>query len=191
MESIQDMSGCGANQKGLSTLSGHFRNGSLRKNTKKRGNGRELSRDGNAKDDNKRSRTGRAFATVTNPVRKEYMGTAPKAGPKMVTPLNARNPTTARGACFECGGRGNNGNQERKGAFMMGSKEPKHYDGNGLVISTQGRNCLPREGVVKSTQRTPRQGIHSTKFIAMASVRIKSLLNAVSIIVDLIDVNVA
>ncbi|GKF74082.1 hypothetical protein Tco_0220414, partial [Tanacetum coccineum] len=51
------------------------RNGSLRKNTKKKGNGRELSRDGNAKDDNKRSRTGRAFATVTNPVRKEYTGT--------------------------------------------------------------------------------------------------------------------
>ncbi|GJU69949.1 putative reverse transcriptase domain-containing protein [Tanacetum coccineum] len=27
-----------------------------------------------------------------------------RAGPRMVTPLNARNPTTARGACYECGG---------------------------------------------------------------------------------------
>nr|GEW83469.1 hypothetical protein [Tanacetum cinerariifolium] len=54
------------------------RNGSLKKNTKKRGNGGELSRKENIKDDNKRTRTGRAFATITNPVRKEYMGTTPK-----------------------------------------------------------------------------------------------------------------
>ncbi|GKB56942.1 reverse transcriptase domain-containing protein [Tanacetum coccineum] len=81
-----------------------IRNGSLKKNTKKRGNGGELSMDGNVKDDKKRYRIGRAFATVTNPVRKEYTGTAPKAGPRMVTSLNARNLTTVRGACFECGG---------------------------------------------------------------------------------------
>ncbi|GJX51393.1 putative reverse transcriptase domain-containing protein [Tanacetum coccineum] len=80
------------------------RNGSLKKNTEKRGNGRELSRNENDRDYNKRSRTSRAFATVINRVRKEYMGTTPKAGPRMVTPLNARNLTTARGACFECGG---------------------------------------------------------------------------------------
>ncbi|GJZ45353.1 reverse transcriptase domain-containing protein [Tanacetum coccineum] len=80
------------------------RNGSLRKFTKKRGNGRELSRDRNVRDDNKRSRTGRAFSTVTNPIRKEYTGTAPKVGPRMVTPVNARNPTTTRWACFKCGG---------------------------------------------------------------------------------------
>ncbi|GJY73940.1 hypothetical protein Tco_0478371, partial [Tanacetum coccineum] len=54
-----------------------IRNGSLRKNTEKRGNGRELSRDGNVRDDNQRSRTGRVFATVTKPVRKEYTGTTP------------------------------------------------------------------------------------------------------------------
>ncbi|GKA55751.1 putative reverse transcriptase domain-containing protein, partial [Tanacetum coccineum] len=100
-----------------------IRNGSLKKNTKKRGNGRELSRNENVRDDNKRSRTGRAFATITNPIRKEYMGTAPKVGPRMVTLVNARNLTTVRGACFECGGRGNNGNQARGGAFMMGAEE--------------------------------------------------------------------
>ncbi|GJS78839.1 reverse transcriptase domain-containing protein [Tanacetum coccineum] len=83
-----------------------IRNGSLRKNTEKRGNGRELSRDGNVRDDNKRSRTSRAFSIVTNPVRKEYTGTAPKVGPWMVTLLNARHPTTAQGACFKCGGTG-------------------------------------------------------------------------------------
>ncbi|GJT63775.1 putative reverse transcriptase domain-containing protein [Tanacetum coccineum] len=81
-----------------------IRNGSLRKNTKKKGNGEELSRNENVRDDNKISRTGRAFSKITNPVRKEYTDTAPKVGPRMVTPLNARNPTTARGACFECGG---------------------------------------------------------------------------------------
>ncbi|GJX85319.1 putative reverse transcriptase domain-containing protein [Tanacetum coccineum] len=134
------------------------RNGSLRKNTKKRGNGGELSRDGNVTDDNKRSRTSGAFAIVTNPVKKEYMGTTPKVGPMMVTPLNVRNPKTARGACFESSGtdhykatcprlnraprqggnrqnqtmaieggqgRGNNGNQARRGAFMMGAKEAR------------------------------------------------------------------
>ncbi|GJT45255.1 putative reverse transcriptase domain-containing protein [Tanacetum coccineum] len=164
-----------------------IRNGSLKKNTKKRGNGKELSRKENVRDGNKRSRTGRVFAIITNPVRKEYTGMAPKctnckfhhnpkmhchkcmncncighfardcrAGPRMVTPVCARNSTTARGACFECGstdhyktacpklnraprpggnrqdqpmaiergqGHGNNGNQARGGAFLMGAEE--------------------------------------------------------------------
>ncbi|GJR03978.1 putative reverse transcriptase domain-containing protein [Tanacetum coccineum] len=68
-----------------------MRNGSLKKNTKKGGNSGELSRNENVRDDKKRSRTGRAFAIVTNPVRKEYTGTTPKAGPRMVTLVNARN----------------------------------------------------------------------------------------------------
>ncbi|GKC66124.1 reverse transcriptase domain-containing protein [Tanacetum coccineum] len=53
-----------------------IRNGALKKNTEKRGNSREPSRDGNVRTDNKRSRTGREFSTTTNPVRKN------------VTPLN-------------------------------------------------------------------------------------------------------
>ncbi|GJZ29742.1 putative reverse transcriptase domain-containing protein [Tanacetum coccineum] len=55
-----------------------IRNGSLKKNSEKRGNGREPSKDGNVKGDNKRSRTKRAFPTTTNPDRKEYTGSAPK-----------------------------------------------------------------------------------------------------------------
>nr|GEU65153.1 hypothetical protein [Tanacetum cinerariifolium] len=55
-----------------------IRNGALKKVTKKKGNSGEPSTDGNVKDDNKRSRTRRAFATITNPVRKEYTGAAPK-----------------------------------------------------------------------------------------------------------------
>ncbi|GKA07947.1 putative reverse transcriptase domain-containing protein [Tanacetum coccineum] len=66
----------------------------------KRGNGGEPSRDRNVKDDNKRIRTGNDFATIANPMRREYTGTTPK----MVNPVNARSPTAARGACFECGG---------------------------------------------------------------------------------------
>nr|GEU63545.1 hypothetical protein [Tanacetum cinerariifolium] len=79
-----------------------IRNGSLKKNTKKRGNVEELSRDGNVREDNKRSRTRIAFATTTNPV--SNFAKDCKVGSRMVNPLNARNPIAARRACFECGG---------------------------------------------------------------------------------------
>ncbi|GKD53714.1 reverse transcriptase domain-containing protein [Tanacetum coccineum] len=112
-----------------------IRNGSLKKNPKKRGNGGEPNRDRNARDENKRTRTGNAFATTANLVRREYNGTIPKCvscnlhhppempyrgcfncgrpghmekncrvAPRMVNQVNARNPTAALGACFECGG---------------------------------------------------------------------------------------
>ncbi|GKA20615.1 reverse transcriptase domain-containing protein [Tanacetum coccineum] len=45
------------------------------------------------------------------------------AGPRMVNLLNAKNPTAARG--FECGGHGNNGNQARGRAFVMGAEEAR------------------------------------------------------------------
>ncbi|GKE44041.1 putative reverse transcriptase domain-containing protein, partial [Tanacetum coccineum] len=133
-----------------------IRNGSLRKNTEKRGNDRELSRDGDVRDDHKRSRTGRAFALTTNPIRREYTGVARKctdcrfhhhpempyhtctncnylghfakdyrAGPRMVTPVNARHLTTARGACFEC-----SGTDHYKAAYLRLNRAPR-----------QGRNC--------------------------------------------------
>ncbi|GJW42977.1 hypothetical protein Tco_0071776 [Tanacetum coccineum] len=51
----------------------------LKKNTEKRGNDGELTRTVNVKDDNKRSRNGRAFTATNNPVKKEYTGSAPKA----------------------------------------------------------------------------------------------------------------
>ncbi|GKE29814.1 hypothetical protein Tco_1445198 [Tanacetum coccineum] len=67
-----------------------IRNGALKKTTKKRENSRKPSRDGNARDENKRSRISRAL---------DY-----RMRPRIVNPLNARKPTAARGACFECDG---------------------------------------------------------------------------------------
>ncbi|GKA95688.1 putative reverse transcriptase domain-containing protein [Tanacetum coccineum] len=111
------------------------RNGSLKKNPKKRGNSGEPSKDMNARDENKRTRTGNDFAITVNPMRREYNGPIPKCiscnlhhppeipwracfncgrlrhmekdckvAPRMVNLVNARNPTTAPKACYECRG---------------------------------------------------------------------------------------
>ncbi|GKA21324.1 hypothetical protein Tco_0701313, partial [Tanacetum coccineum] len=53
------------------------RNGSIKK-VKKRGNVGEPSKDKNGRDDNKRTRTGNAFATTVNPIGRENTGTWPK-----------------------------------------------------------------------------------------------------------------
>ncbi|GJV56136.1 hypothetical protein Tco_1457141 [Tanacetum coccineum] len=55
-----------------------FKNGSLKKSGEKKGDGRVPSKEGKFKGDNKRTRTGKVFATITNPVKKEYTGSAPK-----------------------------------------------------------------------------------------------------------------
>ncbi|GJR66588.1 putative reverse transcriptase domain-containing protein [Tanacetum coccineum] len=82
----------------MSWLDEAIRNGSLKKNTEKRGNGGEPSRDRNVKDDNKMTRTGNAFATTANPVRREYTETAPKC-----TNYNLHHtPKSPRQACFNC-----------------------------------------------------------------------------------------
>ncbi|GKF38904.1 reverse transcriptase domain-containing protein, partial [Tanacetum coccineum] len=51
-----------------------LRNGTIKKNQEKRGNRGEPSKDRNGKDDNKRTRTGNAFATTANSVRGGYKG---------------------------------------------------------------------------------------------------------------------
>ncbi|GKD98701.1 hypothetical protein Tco_1382598 [Tanacetum coccineum] len=79
-----------------------IRNGALKKVTEKRGNSKVPSKDGKSRDDNKRPKTGRAFATVTNSVRKEYTGL--QVGPRLVTPVNAKNLTATFGVCFKCAG---------------------------------------------------------------------------------------
>nr|GEX33725.1 reverse transcriptase domain-containing protein [Tanacetum cinerariifolium] len=62
------------------------RNGSLKKSCEKKEDGREPSKEGNVKGDNKRVRSGKRGRT------------------KMVTPLNSQNSIEAGGACYECGG---------------------------------------------------------------------------------------
>ncbi|GJS27653.1 reverse transcriptase domain-containing protein [Tanacetum coccineum] len=114
-----------------------IRNGSLKKNTKKRGNGGEPSRDGNVRDDNKISRTGRAFASTTNPVRKEYTGSAPKwRGLEWLNraPGQGGNRPNQAMAIEGGQGRGNNGNQARGTALVMGVEEA-HQDPN-IMIGT-------------------------------------------------------
>ncbi|GJW97118.1 putative reverse transcriptase domain-containing protein [Tanacetum coccineum] len=192
MESVQDMSGCRDSQK-VKYTAGSFvgmvaakepttiqrvvqkagtltneavRNGLLKKNPEKRENSGESNRDRNARDENKRTRTKNAFATTTNPMRREYNGTIPKCvscnlhhpseipcracfncgrlghmakdcrvAPRIVNPVNARNSTAATRAWGNRPkqvvanngghGRGNNGNQTRGRAFMLGAKEAR------------------------------------------------------------------
>ncbi|GJU43619.1 reverse transcriptase domain-containing protein [Tanacetum coccineum] len=111
-----------------------IRNGPHKKNTEKKGNGGEPSRDRNVKDDNKRSKTGNAFATTVNPFnRLRHLAKDCRVVPRMVNLVNARNPTTTRGACFECGGTDhfkvacprNNDNRARGGVFMLGAEEAR------------------------------------------------------------------
>nr|GEV16773.1 putative reverse transcriptase domain, ribonuclease H-like domain, aspartic peptidase domain protein [Tanacetum cinerariifolium] len=125
-----------------------IRNRSTKK-VEKRENMGEPSNDKNGKDDNKRTRTGNAFATTANPTGRENMGAWPN---------KCKNPTPARGACHECGStdyfrptcprlnrtqtprenrpnqvaannegevRGKQGNQARGRAFMLGSEEAR------------------------------------------------------------------
>ncbi|GKE90376.1 putative reverse transcriptase domain-containing protein, partial [Tanacetum coccineum] len=121
-----------------------IRNGALKKVTKKRGNSGELSRDGKARDDNKKPKTRRVFSTITNPVRKEYTGTAPKCANYSFH----HNPEIPYRKCTNCNrlghfakdcrtgprmvmaiegglGHGNNGNQVHEGAFMIGAEEAR------------------------------------------------------------------
>ncbi|GJS69234.1 putative reverse transcriptase domain-containing protein [Tanacetum coccineum] len=162
------------------------RNGSIKK-VEKRGNVGETSKDKNGRDDNKRTRTGNAFATTVNPIGRENTGTWPKCTicnsfyalgglcrtcyncnrpghlvrdcrgvPRNMNHVNARNPTVR--ACYECSstdhvspacprwnraqgpgencpnqvaannegqGHGNQGNQARGRAFMLGAEEAR------------------------------------------------------------------
>ncbi|GJV12788.1 reverse transcriptase domain-containing protein [Tanacetum coccineum] len=108
-----------------------LRNGFIKKNLEKRGNKGEPSKDGNVRDDNKRTRTGNAFVTTANPVRGGYTGHFAKdcrVVPRNVNPINARNPVAR--TCYKYAinggqGRGNRGNQARGRAFMLGAEEAR------------------------------------------------------------------
>nr|GEX54053.1 putative reverse transcriptase domain-containing protein [Tanacetum cinerariifolium] len=128
IELVQDMSRCEANQKVKYTAGLFFgkaitwwnsqihtrsreaavagtltdealRNGSIKKNPKKRGNRGEPSKDRNVRDENKRTRTGNAFATTANP--------------NQVVAVNGG------------WGHGNQENQARGRAFILGADEAR------------------------------------------------------------------
>ncbi|GJT10271.1 putative reverse transcriptase domain-containing protein [Tanacetum coccineum] len=86
------------------------RNVSIKK-VEKRGNAGEPSKDRGGRNDNKRNRTGNAFATTVNPVGRKNMGTWPKGAPRNVNPVNAKNSTVR--ACYECGSTNHSSSDER------------------------------------------------------------------------------
>ncbi|GJS59533.1 putative reverse transcriptase domain-containing protein [Tanacetum coccineum] len=91
-----------------------LRNGSIKKNLEKRGSGGEPSKDSNRRDDNKRTRKGNAFATTANHVRGVYTGSKARG--------NHQNQVVAVNGGQ---GHGNQGNQARGRAFMLGAKEAR------------------------------------------------------------------
>ncbi|GJS76276.1 putative reverse transcriptase domain-containing protein [Tanacetum coccineum] len=75
-----------------------LRNGSIKKNPKKRGNRGEPSKDRNVRDDNKKTRTVNSFATTTNPVGRENTGMVPNC-----TTCNTHHlPGVPCRTCFNC-----------------------------------------------------------------------------------------
>ncbi|GJU72990.1 putative reverse transcriptase domain-containing protein [Tanacetum coccineum] len=137
------------------------RNGSIKK-VKKRGNVGEPSKDKNGRDDNKRTRTGNAFATTVNPIGRENTSTWPKCttcnsyhapgGPYRICfncnylghlardcrgVLRNMNLVNARNltirACYKCGST-DHVRPACPRAFMLGAKE-SHQDQN-IVTGT-------------------------------------------------------
>ncbi|GJS16031.1 putative reverse transcriptase domain-containing protein [Tanacetum coccineum] len=107
------------------------RTGALKKNTEKRGNSRELSRDGKVKYDNKRSTTSRAFAiTASNPVKKEYSDHYKTVCPRLIRAYENRGNRPNQALAIDGGqGHRNNGNSARGRAFMLGAAKA-HQDPN-------------------------------------------------------------
>ncbi|GJX88685.1 putative reverse transcriptase domain-containing protein [Tanacetum coccineum] len=92
------------------------RKGQLMKRLRIRVNLGEPSKDKNGRDDNKRTRTGNACATTTNPIGRENTGHKRNAKKNRPNQVAANN----RGQ-----GHGNQGNQARGRAFMLGAHEAR------------------------------------------------------------------
>ncbi|GJY66585.1 hypothetical protein Tco_0468823 [Tanacetum coccineum] len=97
-----------------------MRNGSIKK-VEKRGNVGETSKDKNGRDDNKRTRNGNVFATTVNPIRRENMVLGPSVPP--AAPTMHPEGLVAHASTVTARGHGNQGNQARGRAFMLGAEE--------------------------------------------------------------------
>ncbi|GJZ10067.1 putative reverse transcriptase domain-containing protein [Tanacetum coccineum] len=91
------------------------RNETIKKNPEKRGNVGEPSKDRNERDDNKRTRMGNAFDMTRNPVRE-----VTRVESSSKAKGNHQNQVMAVNGCQ---GHGNQGNQARGMAFMLGVEE--------------------------------------------------------------------
>nr|GEZ81778.1 retrotransposon protein, putative, Ty3-gypsy subclass [Tanacetum cinerariifolium] len=99
-----------------------LRNGSIKKNLKKRGNRGEPRKNRNGRDDNKRTRNRKDFATTVNTVRREYTASL------RLNQAQRPGKTIRTKVWLLMGqGRGNNGNQACGRAFMFGAEEA-HQD---------------------------------------------------------------
>ncbi|GKA00804.1 putative reverse transcriptase domain-containing protein [Tanacetum coccineum] len=94
------------------------RNGSIKK-VEKRGNVGEPSKDKNGRDDNKRTRTGNVFSSTANPVGRENTA-CPRLNRAQGPKENHPNQVAANN---KGQGHGNQGNQARGKAFMLGADE--------------------------------------------------------------------
>nr|GEV11020.1 hypothetical protein [Tanacetum cinerariifolium] len=63
--------------------------------------------------------------TCFNCNRPDHLARDCRVMPRNVNSINVRNPTPARGACYEYGSRGNQRNQARGRAFMLGAEEAR------------------------------------------------------------------
>ncbi|GJY10387.1 putative reverse transcriptase domain-containing protein [Tanacetum coccineum] len=97
-----------------------MRNGSIKK-VEKRGNVEETRKDKNGRDDNKRTRNGNVFATTVNPIRRENMVLGPSVPP--AAPTMHPEGLVAHASTVTARGHGNQGNQARGRAFMLGAEE--------------------------------------------------------------------
>nr|GEY24966.1 hypothetical protein [Tanacetum cinerariifolium] len=142
------------------------RNGSIKK-VEKKGNMGEPNKNKNVRDDNKRTRTGNVFATIVNLVGRENTGTWPKwttcNSYHVPGEENCPNQVFANNGGQ---GHGNQGNQARGRAFMLGAEEARqdpnivtgmftlndHFDttlfDSGANYSFVSTTFIPRLGIV-------------------------------------------
>ncbi|GKA89668.1 hypothetical protein Tco_0811480 [Tanacetum coccineum] len=102
------------------------RNRSIKKVEKKRNVG-ETSKDKNGRDDTKRTRTGNVFATTINPIGRENMGTWSKSACPRLNRAQEPEGNRPNQVAANNGGKGygNQRNQARGRAFMLGVEEAR------------------------------------------------------------------